>query len=114
MSSYTERPNSLFFNIHFFRRGSIPEVVRIRCESESANAHVHIDPNAPEVIRHPPGMQPQVLFQNNSETAAGVELDIPKQAAQFPGIKGGGAEIIRVKSSIHQGIRKIQYNVGYR
>ena len=48
-------------------------------------------------------MQPQVLFQG-VETVAGVELDIPKTNAQFPGIKGGGgAEIIRVKSSIHQG-----------
>lgn len=55
------------------------------------------------MIRHPPGMQPQVLFQG-VETVAGVELDIPKTNAQFPGIKGGGgAEIIRVKSSIHQG-----------
>ena len=66
-----------------------------------------MDANAPEVIRHPPGMQPQVLFQN-TETAAGVELDIPKVDTQFPGMKGthtcgSGAEIIRVKSSIHQG-----------
>ena len=105
----------MFANIHSFRRGSTPEVVRIRCESGSANAHVHIDPNAPEVIRHPPGMQPQVMFQNNSETAAGVEMDIPKQAAQFPGIKGSEAEIIRVKSSIHQGIRNnsMQYWIRY-
>ena len=105
----------MFANIHSFRRGSTPEVVRIRCESGSANAHVHIDPNAPEVIRHPPGMQPQVMFQNNSETAAGVEMDIPKQAAQFSGIKGSEAEIIRVKSSIHQGIRNnsMQYWIRY-
>ena len=91
-----------------FRRGSSPEVVRIRCESDSANAHFNVDPNAPEVIRHPPGIQPQVLFQDHSETAAGVELAIPKSDAQFQGIQamnncGGGAEIIRVKSSIHQG-----------
>ena len=94
------------------RRGSSPEVVRIRCESESANAHIDIDCNAPEVIRHPPGIQPQVLFQDNSETAAGVEMNTPKADVQFQGIKGmhncgGGAEIIRVKSSIHQGTYSI-------
>ena len=50
-------------------------------------------------------MQPQVLFQG-VETAAGVELDIPKSSnAQFPRTKGGEAEIIRVKSSIHQGTK---------
>ena len=88
------------------RRDSTPEVVRFRNEG-SANAHVHATSDStskPEVIRHPPGMQPQVMFQR-VETAAGVELDIPKSSnAQYPGSKGGEAEIIRVKSSIHQGI----------
>lgn len=98
-----------------FRRGSSPEVVRIRCESDSANAHINVDPNAPEVIRHPPGIQPHVLFQDNCETAAGVELAIPKSDAQLQGIKGmhncgGGAEIIRVKSSIHKGIPHLCFN----
>ena len=94
----------------YYRRDSTPEVVRIRYESGSANAHVHATSDSsvkPEVIRHPPGMQPQVLFQG-VETAAGVELDIPKSSnAQFPGMKGGGAEIIRVKSSIHQGSKSM-------
>ena len=96
-----------------FRRDSTPEVVRIRFKSDSPNAHSNVECNAPEVIRHPPGIQPQVLLQNHSETAAGVELAIPKSDAEIQGIRGmpncgSGAEIIRVKSSVHQGRVNIQ------
>ena len=88
-----------------YRRGSSPEVVRIRCQSESASAQNRNDTNAPEVIRHPTGIQPHVLFKN-TETIAGVELDIPKTDDSFQAAKGigSGAEIIRVKSALHKGI----------
>ena len=51
-----------------------------------------------------------MLFQDKCETAAGVELGIPKANDQpSSGRKGGmhnsggEAEIIRIKSSIHRG-----------
>ena len=96
------------------RRGSSPEVVRIRCQSESASAQNRNGTNAPEVIRHPTGIQPHVLFKN-TETIAGVELDIPKTDDSFQAAKniGSGAEIIRVKSALHKGICKFHFTYNY-
>ena len=62
------------------------------------------------MIRHPTGIQPHVLFKN-TETIAGVELDIPKTDDSFQAAKGigSGAEIIRVKSALHKGIHKFHF-----
>ena len=62
------------------------------------------------MIRHPTGIQPHVLFKN-TETIAGVELDIPKTDDSFEAVKGigRGAEIIRVKSALHKGIHKFHF-----
>ena len=62
------------------------------------------------MIRHPTGIQPHVLFKN-TETIAGVELDIPKTDDSFEAVKGigSGAEIIRVKSALHKGIHKFHF-----
>ena len=81
--------------------------MRIRFESNGANTVVKADLNAPEVIRHPPGIQPHLMQNHSGETTiAGVEVEGANLHSSI--VTTTKAEVIHVKDTVQKGLYRQQ------